>query len=904
MRKFLKKIWFPAIVVLFATIQTFGMEIIRMVENPTFTDAETQSEDTVIYNNSKIFTKFRKKGEKIEADTVKEDNILEAEKYISARDTIKVPDSLKLTDPFRYKYYIALVDSLTHRQIRDSLLSAGDTLTKIKLDSIYYADSTIAAKKKFELWYNSLDKDARKKYDFDKKMKRRQKEIDSILNVKDSLNAIRDSIREGMPRILQTFAIPKEMQYKRIISWRKDPMFNDVHLHDIDTSYNYWFNDYPFMRKDINATYLGIIGSPVQNYDAFKRQSEEKVSFYAPYEVYSYAPHTIPMYNTKTPYTELAYYGTLFAHKENEEADIHIMTTQNILPELNARLEYNRYGANGLLKNETTDNRTFAATLNYMGKRYLAHVGYISNKITRKENGGIINSFWIRDTTVGAREIETYLSKADNLIKKKTFFVDQTYRIPFTFIKNLANKIKGTNSVKNTPVADSLAKNPTDTKAQGAKNTKPKHVNDTIDTEVTTAFIGHSSEFSSYSKLYQDNIALTDKQGRKFYNNFFINPVTSRDSLRVMRIENKIFLKLQPWADDAIVSSLNVGIGDRILNYYMFRPESYLIGTDNTIWHSMYLYGGAGGQFRKFIKGDALGYYTFLGSQINDVGLEANASFNIYPFRRQKNSPISFKIHFKTTAEEPEFYEQHYFSNHYRWDNKFKKISDTKIEGSLEIPHWNLKAGAGYSLLGNNLYYGTDGIIRQNSSPMSIAKIYLMKNFRLWKLHFDNTALFQISSNEKVLPLPMVALNLRWYLQFNVVKNVMQMQIGGNITYNTAWYAPAYNPALGQFITQNSEKFGNSPYADAFINIQWKRACIFVKLVNANMGWPLNSADYFSAAGYIRPEKAIRFGVYWPFYLQPNKNSSVSGKAGGSMGGRESSPGGSGGRLLGGGLGL
>ena len=130
------------------------------------------------------------------------------------------------------------------------------------------------------------------------------------------------------------------------------------------------------------------------------------------------------------------------------------------------------------------------------------------------------------------------------------------------------------------------------------------------------------------------------------------------------------------------------------------------------------------------------------------------------------------------------------------------------------------------------------------------------------------------------------------------------MQIGGNITYNTAWYAPAYNPALGQFITQNSEKFGNSPYADAFINIQWKRACIFVKLVNANMGWPLNSADYFSAAGYIRPEKAIRFGVYWPFYLQPNKNSSVSGKAGGSMGGRESSPGGSGGRLLGGGLGL
>ena len=41
--------------------------------------------------------------------------------FISARDTIQVPDSLKYTDPFRYKYYVALIDSLTHRIVSDSL---------------------------------------------------------------------------------------------------------------------------------------------------------------------------------------------------------------------------------------------------------------------------------------------------------------------------------------------------------------------------------------------------------------------------------------------------------------------------------------------------------------------------------------------------------------------------------------------------------------------------------------------------------------------------------------------------------------------------------------------------------------------------------------------------------------
>lgn len=908
MRVFLRKLWFPLAVVLIAAVQTFGMDMLRTVPEPL---QETEvSSDTVIYDNSKIFTKFRKKGERALADTSssKGDSLFADEKpLLSARDTIKAPDSLKFTDPFRYKYYVALVDSLTHKQVRDSLIAAGDSLDWRKLDSIYYADSAVVAKKKFLEWYNSLDKDAKKKYDLEQKMKRRQAKMDSVLNVKDSLKAIRDSIRENTPRVLETFAVPENMQFKRIITWKKDPLFNDVRLHEIDTSYNHWFNDYPFMREDVNVTYLGIAGSPVQNFDAFKRKSVENVSFYAPYEVYSYSPSTIPMYNTKTPYTEMAYWGTLFANKESEEADIHIMTTQNIIPELNLRLEYNRYGANGMLNNEDTDNRTFAATANYMGKKYLAHGGYISNLIKRSENGGIVDNFWIRDTTVGPREIATRLSDADNIIKKKIFFLDQTYRIPFSFLKNLGAKRKAKLAERDSlaSVTDSTALSGLEEEVYEKENEKQdttkatgvqeKKESGKIDTDVTTAFIGHSSEYSTYSKLYTDKISPTDKNARDFYNNnFFLNPIASRDSIRVMKFENKLFLKLQPWSKDAIVSTLNVGVGDRMLQYYVFEPDSYLKGAGNKTWNSVYIYGGVGGSLKKFVQWKADGYYTLLGQEINDLGISADATFNIFPFRRHKDSPISFRAHFETTLDEPEFYEQHYFSNHYRWDNNFSKISTTKIEGSFDIPHWKLNIGAAYSLLNNNIYYDSFAMIRQNTSPMSVAKLYLMKNFQLWKLHFDNTALLQISSNEEVMPLPTAALNLKWYLQIDVVKNVMQMQLGGNVTFNTAWYSPSYSPATGMFFNQQKEKYGNSPYADLFMNIQWKRACIFVKLVNANMGWPLNRADYFSAAGYIRPQRAVKFGIFWPFYMQSRKNASVSGRAGSSIGGSPEGKGGEG----------
>ena len=164
----------------------------------------------------------------------------------------------------------------------------------------------------------------------------------------------------------------------------------------------------------------------------------------------------------------------------------------------------------------------------------------------------------------------------------------------------------------------------------------------------------------------------------------------------------------------------------------------------------------------------------------------------------------------------------------------------------------------------------------------------LMKNFRVWKFHFDHQALFQLSSNADVLPLPTLALNFRYYFQFDVVKKVMQMQIGANAWYTTKWFAPAYSPALGLFHNQAEEKYGNSPYIDAFVNIQWKRACIFVKLVNAGMGWPDNAVDYFGAHHYIRPQRAVKFGIFWPFYVQSGKNASVGGGSSAGEGGRSS----------------
>lgn len=913
MKNFLAKIWVPTLLVTLAALQVFAVSpTIDRSFRPALTDTIPQADSLILTDSLPAVDSLMSIDSILKTDSLPHlDSTLFSHAdtlILSARDTIKAPDSLRLTDPFFYKYYVAVKDSTTRAFVRDSLMTAGDTLGLMRLDSLYIKDSTDIAVAKHNAWYASLTRKERKKYDAEQKLPGLIAEANRKLAIKDSIRAYKDSVTQATPRILETFAFPDSLKYKRIVTWTHDRDFHDiVGLRDQspDSCFNNNFHDYPFLKEDINATWLGVIGAPVQLNDYFKRQETENEIFYTPYQLYSYTPETLPQYNTKTTYTELDYYGTLFANKEKEESNIKILTTQNITPELNIMLQYHRYGSNGMLKREDTNNRNAIMAANYTGKKYLMHAGYIYNSVKRSENGGIKDLTWIRDTTVDAREIEVHLKEASNFLKKNTIFLDQSYRIPISFLDKevrAEKKLRKQEDFKLDSLVnagDSAGAAQWQEEMMARRAAHEEKSLDTLKTEMTTAFIGHSSEYTVVRKTYDDKIGLNDTDGREFYNNrFYLNPTTSHDSLRVMKFENKVFIRLQPWKSDGIVSKLDVGMGDKLLNYFSFDPTDYVKGRHNVVQNSMYLYAGAQGQYKKYFQWNAKGKYTFLGHEINDFSVEGNLSFSAYPFRRDRKSPLTLDVHFETSLQEPDYYQQHLYTNHYKWDNNFSKISTTKLEASLAIPRWDMDASFGYGLLSNNIYYDYEGIVRQNTTPMSVISASLRKDFKLWKFHFENRATLQFSSNSEAVPLPLLALNLRYYFQFDVVKNVMKMQIGANGMFTTKWYAPGYNPVLGVFHSQNSEKFGGCPYIDAFVNVQWKRVSIFVKFVNANMGWPNKSIDYFTADGYIASQRAIKFGITWPFYVFAGQNSSVSSSGSGGGGGRQSS--GVGGTSLGG----
>ena len=778
---------------------------------------------------------------------------------IFARDTMKVPESLRDTDPFLYRWYVAVKDSFTHRLVVDSLKAAGDSLDWPRIDSLYTIDSTAAAKERFARWYAGLSKADRKKYDYEQKLKVIRHRQDSVQQIKDSIKRRKDSILENTPRILETAYLPDSLYYKRLVAWKHDRYFNRTEPFEWDTTFNHHFHDYPYLKEDIGGTFLGMTGSAVQSYNFFKREDPRStVSYYAPYESWTYTASSIPMFNTKTPYTELAYYGNLLNSETTSNDDIRIFTTQNILPALNVALEFKTYGGAGILKNQKARNKTGFATANYLGKRYLAHGGIIWNSVNRAENGGVIDNRWIRDTLVDVREVDVFLSSATNKYTKRTVFFDQSVRVPFSFIEDLRHK-GDTNYVRK----------------------------DTLIKDLTSIFLGTSTEWSVYNKMYTDAVGSSDVAGRAFFNDkFYINPSKSADSLHTMRLDNRVFLRFQPWHENAVVSKVEGGVGDRYQSHYDIRPGSYLYKPAPAKWNSVYAYAGAEGRLSRYFAWDALGQLNFAGHDAGDFFIGGKAKLSVFPFRRDSLSPISLTARFETDLKEPDYYEQHLYTNHYMWDNDFSKTSSTRFQAALDFPKWKIYASAGYALLANNIYYDSLGVIRQNPEAMSILTAALRKDFHLGILRLENSALFQLSSKEDVVPLPKLAVNLRWYLQFPIVsEDVLKMQIGVDARYNTKWYTPGFNLVTGTFYNQKEEQYGDTPYFDAFVNMQWKQACIFLKMENVGEGWPTKKHDYFSAHHYIHPRRIFKFGITWPFYPSLSAQRKMSERAGSGMGG-------------------
>lgn len=213
--------------------------------------------------------------------------------------------------------------------------------------------------------------------------------------------------------------------------------------------------------------------------------------------------------------------------------------------------------------------------------------------------------------------------------------------------------------------------------------------------------------------------------------------------------------------------------------------------------------------------------------------------------------------HFSNTSAP--YLMNNYISNHFAWQNDFGKTRRLRFGGILDLPHTDTHLNIGAENVQNLIYFGQDMLPTQSGGSVQVFSAQLQQNLRWRALNWENTVIYQTSSDDAVIPLPKFAVYSNLYLQFRVA-SVLQVQLGVDANYYSKYYAPGYQPATMTFYNQREIKCGNYPFMNAYANFKLSRTRFYVLYSHVNQG-KIGDDNYFSIPHYPLNPKRFQMGV-------------------------------------------
>jgi hypothetical protein len=619
--------------------------------------------------------------------------------------------------------------------------------------------------------------------------------------------------------------IPPDVRTWRLID---DFTFSDTIA--VDTISNSYQIYNPIFKQSIAQSWLGNMGSAHQSMIFDEQQRHYGNLFYNSFLTYLPQPNKLYFYDTKTPYVNLTYH--FGGPKRYSEEYISALYTQNINQKINVGIQYQLNSSVGQYQHQKAENQNFKFWSSYNGERYNMHMAFIYALINNQENGGISADF----PNVDWQDL------------------DPT-EITMSFSKNTQHRIRNYQFFYN----HSLSVGNIDVRQDDST---------VVEQPVSTIF--HSLKFDQGKRLYKiDDLQSFYQTANPFYPNIYRDSLQTRDSTLYNHLSNTFQIKFNEEANHLLRFGLRAFITNDVM-FYKFPGQ--------TNWK----FDDKGTGIPSYQTRDTLLVNTAIGGQIfKNLGDNFwwNAGVKLYiQGYRAGDSEITgrlnsqFRIRKDTAGffanggiylRQPELFENQYFSNHVQWSRDFNQVKSIRIQGGIRIPTRRLELSGGANLVTEHIYWQEDGLPYQTSSVLQVLNARLKKHFILGRIHCVNDVVFQYTSDEKYIPTPSLSLYNSTYYQ-NTLFQVLHFQIGFDARYNTAYYAPMYMPATGQFVNQTNEKVGNYPFIDAFVNLQLKRARIYVKFDHINQGYPAD--PYYATYRYPGNPRNLKFGVSWNFY--------------------------------------
>ncbi len=630
----------------------------------------------------------------------------------------------------------------------------------------------------------------------------------------------------------------KEKVTLRVKSWHLDRDLIQADTVAVDSSYvnlpmRNVINDY-----SIANSYNGNIVSPIESKIYFDRQDKIDFLFGQAYTPFILTPTDVRFYNTTMPYSMVTYNRSF--NQYHEENLINFAFAGNINPRTNLGVTLNYMTAPGHYNNQAGKRFNGSVFGSYNGDHYSFQGGVTFNSLSNFENGGIANDS-TNDYLNSILDAEDYPTRLNAMSAYK--YISGFFNHYYSICVERERKVS----------EDSVV----------------------IDYIPVTTF-AHSFETNQSTKRYLEKTA-----NQHFYEHTYFDPRETSDTAEVLSIRNTLAVTFEEefnkWlrfgatvyavnefqrhttAAPSGVSAFGGDFSDLSQPIVLQNDTGLLQKWTNNTWVGGAIYKNTGKYVYYRVQGDV----CLAGYKLGEFAVKGDVR-STFPIGKDT---MTVRAHASIQNEEPDYFLQHYVSNHFCWDNDFQKVYRFDVGGAVSYPmqYFEPTVRARFENITRPIYFGTDGLPQQLDGNAQVLAVDANLHLRTPWIDMENTVVYQHSTSAAI-PLPMVSLYSNLYYHGWWFK-ALYTQIGVDLRYNTAYYAPILNPATGQFCVQDQEKVGNWPMMNLYANFYIKalRLRLFAQWAHFNDVFMKNK-NYYSMPHYPYNPSAFKVGVVWSFY--------------------------------------
>ncbi len=608
-------------------------------------------------------------------------------------------------------------------------------------------------------------------------------------------------------------------------------------------------------NKSLGLSYLGNFNTPYQSKVFFDRPFKAPdFVYFTGYQNLLHSPEKALFYDTKTAFTFINH-NTNFDSNSEEDVSKGTMSL-NLGKAINLGMSMHYTTSKGFYNANKSKSFRYRLFGSYRSNRYDLWTYVANDYYKMSENGGIsekgLDQLKYPDKYASGRvktdshDLETIVNNESlfNRIRSGHAFLSHRYK--FGYYKEEKPK---TSKNQKFPSGRNLP-NKAETKQNKAKKIFVPVANISHQfyyNKASRRFIARDKS-EQWAKIFGDADIVQKVKDQSGKEQTYVLP---NDTTEFVTIKNTVALSLlegfRPWVKFGLSAYV------RTENYFASMPQKDSKDYKNT---DKFFSGFVGGELTRF-SGKGLNFRVkaevgLLGKDLGAFLFDGNLKSHFTLFK--KHFGLEAKGRFENYR--PAYYLNHQHGTYGWWDESFDFSRRLDLSAKANLQSWGTWASLHSSSLQNYIYWNKKGRPEQASDIIQVSMLRVGHKYKIGAIGWDLEAAYQQSSNTTAVPLPEILARADVYLDFLVAK-VMQVQIGVEGYWHTAYYAPMYMPTNQQFIPQDKMLIGGeAPLLNAYANFRLKGVRFYARMFN--VGEALFKNDRLST--YLYP--------YNPMHLQ------------------------------------